>query len=412
VASEYADEIAARFPKVFRRNGGYALDRVRTIDGRTNVEQVIVGSEGTLCVTVAATLKLLPLPVCKGLAVIHYDDLVAALRSVPAILAHQPAAIELLDKLILDGTKDNPVMRPRRWFLEGDPAAILIVELYDDNSAALQRRLEDLAADMRARRIGYACRVITEPPRQADVWDVRKAATGLLLSRPGDVQPHDFIDDCAVEPARLADYIARLNEIMAEEGVEQAGYYAHASVGLLHVRPALNLKTHEGVQKLRRIADRVSLLVREFGGALTGEHGEGIVRSEWIERMFGPALVEAFRRVKTAFDPLGILNPGKIVDPLPMTPIYGTGVISNPTSRRPFWTSPSTAAWPGRLRCAAVSGIAANVWSERSARRTWQPAMRRTPHGPGPTRCVWPCPTVTCSTACPIRRWMKFLICA
>ena len=132
------------------------------------------------------------------------------------------------------------------------------------------------------------------------------------------MQPHDFIDDCAVEPARLADYIARLNEIMAEEGVEQAGYYAHASVGLLHVRPALNLKTHEGVQKLRRIADRVSLLVREFGGALTGEHGEGIVRSEWIERMFGPALVEAFRRVKTAFDPLGILNPGKIVDPLPM----------------------------------------------------------------------------------------------
>ena len=318
VASEYADEIAARFPKVFRRNGGYALDRVRTVDGRTNVEQVLVGSEGTLCVTVAATLKLLPLPACKGLAVIHYDDLLAALRSVPAILAHQPAAVELLDKLILDGTKDNPVMRPRRWFLEGDPAAIMIVELYDENSAALQRRLEDLAADMRAHGIGYACRVITEPPRQEDVWDVRKAATGLLLSRPGDVQPHDFIDDCAVEPARLADYIARLNEILAEEGVERAGYYAHASVGLLHVRPALNLKTHEGVQKLRRIADRVSLLVREFGGAMTGEHGEGIVRSEWIERMFGPALVEAFRRVKTAFDPLGILNPGKIVDPLPM----------------------------------------------------------------------------------------------
>jgi FAD/FMN-containing dehydrogenase/Fe-S oxidoreductase len=331
VAAEYADEIAARFPKVFRRNGGYALDRLRTAHGRTNVEQVIVGSEGTLCITVAATLKLLPLPKHKGLLVIHYADLLAALRSVPAVLAHQPAAIELLDKLILDGTKVNPAMRPRRWFLDGDPAAILIVEFYDEDAAGLQRRLADLAADMQSRGIGYARRTITEPAQQADVWHVRKAATGLLLSRPGDMQPHDFIDDCAVEPARLADYITRLNEILTEEGVERAGYYGHTSVGLLHVRPALNLKTREGVQRLRRIADRVSRLVQEFEGAMTGEHGEGLVRSEWIERMFGPNLVEAFRKVKTTFDPHGIFNPGKIIDPLPMDSNlrYGAGFTSH-----------------------------------------------------------------------------------
>lgn len=318
VLRDYGDEIAARFPKVFRRNGGYALDRLRSDNGRLNTEQLIVGSEGTLGIVVEATLSLLPLPQERGLVVVHYTDLLAALQSVPTILEHQPSAIELVDHLILDGTKDNAAMQRRRWFLEGDPAAVLIVEFYEEDAGRLQRRLAELAADLKARAIGYAWPIITDLPRQADVWDVRKAGTGLLMSRPGDTQPYDFVDDCAVDPARLHDYIVRLQEILAAEDIPRTGYYAHASVGLLHVRPALNLKTREGVQKLRRIADRVSLLVKEFEGAMTGEHGEGLVRSEWIERMFGAQLVEAFRRVKTAFDPQGLFNPGKIVDPLPM----------------------------------------------------------------------------------------------
>lgn len=318
VMEEYADEIARRFPKVFRRNGGYALDRLRVEDGRVNVEQVIVGSEGTLCVVTGATLNLLELPRCRGLCVVHYGDLLDALGSVPALLGHQPAAVELVDKLILDGSKDNPAMLRRRGFLEGDPAAILIVEFFGDDAGEVRRRLDDLVSDLKARGIGYAWTVLTDPAGQADVWEVRKAGTGILMSRPGDTQPYDFIDDCAVEPARLRDYIARLQQILREEGIDRTGYYAHASVGLLHVRPALNLKTREGVEKLRRIADRTSRLVREFKGAMTGEHGEGLVRSEWIERMFGPKLVEAFARVKSAFDPQGLLNPHKIVDPLPM----------------------------------------------------------------------------------------------
>jgi Fe-S oxidoreductase len=272
----------------------------------------------------------LPLPKHQGLVVVHYDDLLGSLKSVPAILEHQPAAIELVDKLILDGTKDNPVMVRRRWFLEGDPQAILIVELYDEDTGNLERRLRETAKDLEARSIGYAWPVLTEPERQADVWEVRKAGTGLLMSRPGDTQPYDFIDDCAVDPAKLYDYVVRLHEILADEGIERTGYYAHASVGLLHVRPALNLKRREGVEKLRRISDRVSNLVREFEGAMTGEHGEGIVRSEWIERMFGSKLVEAFRKIKTAFDPQGIFNPGKIIDPLPMDSNlrYGEGFTS------------------------------------------------------------------------------------
>ncbi|MFQ5806907.1 MAG: FAD-binding and (Fe-S)-binding domain-containing protein [Phycisphaerae bacterium] len=330
VMRDYADEIKARFPKVFRRNGGYALDRLRVDNGRISAEQVIVGSEGTLCVVVGATLNLLPLPRHQGLLVVHFDDLLASLKSVPAILEHQPAAIELVDKLILDGTKDNPAMLRRRGFLTGDPEAILIVEFYADDAESVSRRLHKLAADLESQSLGYAWPILTEPERQADLWEVRKAGTGLLMSRPGDTQPYDFIDDCAVDPAKLHGYITRLHQILANEGIERTGYYAHASVGLLHVRPALNLKTRGGVEKLRRIAERVSMLVREFEGAMTGEHGEGLVRSEWIERMFGPKLVEAFRKVKTAFDPQGMFNPGKIIDPLPMDSNlrYGDGFAS------------------------------------------------------------------------------------
>ena len=318
VLREYSDEIADRFPKTFRRNGGYALDRLKLDAGRLNTEQLIVGSEGTLCAVVGATLNLIPLPKHRGLIVIHFDDLMDALKAVPAILALRPAAAELVDKLILDGTKDNPAMQRRRWFLDGDPAAIMIVEFYEENDDLLARRLDAAARHLQMNSIGYSWPMLLDPQRMADVWDVRKAGTGLLMSRPGDVQPHDFIDDCAVDPVKLHDYIAGLKRILAEEGVERAGFYGHTSVGLLHVRPALNLKTAADVGKLRRIAERTAELVREFGGAMTGEHGEGLVRSEFIERLFGPRLVEAFRKVKTAFDPDGIFNPHKIIDPLPM----------------------------------------------------------------------------------------------
>ena len=318
VLEEYGDEIAARFPKVFRRNGGYALDRLKRDKGRLNVEQLLVGSEGTLCVVVEATLNLLPLPKHKGMVAIHFADLLESLKSVPMLLEYSPAAIELVDKLILDGTKDNPAMARRRWFLDGDPQAVLIVEMFEETQEKLSARLNALAQDLKAKAVGYAWPVIIDPARQADVWDVRKGGTGLLMSRPGDTQPYDFIDDCAVEPAKLHDYIARLQQILADEGIGRTGYYAHASVGLLHVRPALNLKTAEGVAQLRRISDRTSELVREFEGAMTGEHGEGLVRSEWIKRLFGSRLLEAFTRIKKAFDPQNIFNPHKIIDPPPM----------------------------------------------------------------------------------------------
>lgn len=329
VRTELAGEIEARYPKVMRRNGGYALDRLNTT-GRLNVETVICGSEGTLGVVVGATLNLIPLPTNKGLVAAHFDTLLDALGATPIILQHQPAAVELVDRMILDATRLNPGMARRRHFIVDAPAAILICEMFDEDQHALHERLHTLARQLARDGHGYAHPVITDKAAQADVWEIRKAGLGLLMSKPGDRQTYPFVEDTAVDPRRLRDYIARFDAILDEEGIKERGYYAHASVGCIHARPTLNLKRAEDVQRMFRIADRVSSLAIEFGGTMTGEHGDGIVRSGWLEKVYGPQIIAGFRRVKTVFDPQGILNPGKIVDPLPMTSNlrYGAGFES------------------------------------------------------------------------------------
>ena len=330
VLREESDEIKARFPTVFRRNGGYALDRLVESDGKINVDTVICGSEGTLGVVVEATLNLVELPKHKGLVVAHFDNLLSSLSATPFALEHKPAAVELIDRLIVSAAMTNPGMATRRKWIKGDPAAVLICELYDDDERRLEERLVVLSEDLEQRTDGYAFPVINAASEQANVWEVRKAGLGLLMSKPGDDQSYAFVEDTAVDPNRLRDYIERFAKILAEEGVEQAGYYAHASVGCLHVRPVLNLKKDSDVKRMHRIADRVSSLALEFGGTMTGEHGDGILRSCWLEKMYGPRISAAMKRIKQAFDPKGILNPGKIVDPLPMTENlrYGGGFTS------------------------------------------------------------------------------------
>ena len=318
IACHEADEIAARFPNVMRRNGGYALDRLKLTDGRINPETIICGSEGTLAIVAGATLKLTPLPKHRGLVVSHFADLLDALAATPAVLEHNPAAVELLDKLILDAARENPVMRRRPWRFEGDPHGVLVIELYDDDAARLASRLQRLADDFKARSLGYAWPVFADAAMQDEVWYVRKSGLGLLMSKPGDRQTYDFVEDTAVDPTKLRDYIARFMQVLGEEGVSECSYYAHASVGCLHVKPVLNLKSAGDIARMHRIADRISSLALEFGGTMTGEHGDGILRSSWLAKMYGPRIIDAFRRIKTAFDPHNILNPGKIVDPLPM----------------------------------------------------------------------------------------------
>jgi len=312
------EEIVRRFPKVLRSSGGYGLDRLGPPGAPANPVKILCGSEGTLGIVVRAKLRLVPIPRCTGLVVLHFGTLLDALAATPAILRHKPSAVELIDKLIVDAGRANAALAPRFDFLVGDPAALLVVEFFDDRDTALASRVERLLSDREVTIATYSASKVFDPVRQADVWKLRTSGLGLLMSKPGDAQPYAFVEDSAVDPSRLRDYIARFAAILDREGVH-AGYYAHASVGCIHVKPVLNLKNADDVERMRRIAEAVSDLALEFGGAMTGEHGDGIVRSCWVEKMYGPRLTAAFKEVKRLFDPLGILNPHKIVDPWPMT---------------------------------------------------------------------------------------------
>jgi FAD/FMN-containing dehydrogenase/Fe-S oxidoreductase len=322
LAAEYAAEIERRYPKILRRVGGYNLDEFVAGPGTStarpfNLTRLIVGSEGTLAVVLDAKLRLAPLPPERAIAVVHFHDLLESLAATPCILQHRPSAVELVDRFILNTTRGRTEFEPLREFIAGDPAAVLIVEFFAEGSEPLADRVSRLEAELKARSLGYHFHRATDPAAQAKIWKLRRAALGLSMSERGDAKAISFVEDTAVSPDRLRDYIARFQQILTADGTH-AGFYAHASVGLLHVRPVVNLKTTDGVQKFERIASEIANLVLEFGGALSGEHGDGLVRSPFQAKMFGPVLYDAFRQIKRAFDPAGILNPGKIVDAAPL----------------------------------------------------------------------------------------------
>jgi FAD/FMN-containing dehydrogenase/Fe-S oxidoreductase len=319
LASEHAEEIGRRYPKIVRRVAGYNLDEFVDAERPVNFSKLIVGSEGTLGVVLEAKLRLVPLPKAKAVMVIGFADLLEALAATPAILKHQPSAVEVMDKHILDNTRQNAALdRLRASFIEGDPAATLCVEFYGERKEDLPQRLEALERDLRAQHFGCSYYSETDPALQARVWSLREAALGLSMAMKDDAKSISFVEDTAVAPEKLSEYIGRFLEIVRNHQTT-AGIYAHASVGCLHVRPVVNMKTEEGVRKFESIARAVADLVLEYGGALSGEHGDGLVRSPFMQQMFGPVLYEAFREVKRTFDPQGIFNPGKIVDAPPLT---------------------------------------------------------------------------------------------
>ncbi len=326
LAAECADEIHRRFPKILRRVGGYNLDAFVRQDEPFNLCKLMVGSEGTLGVVVEARLKLVALPKVKALLVIHFTGLLQALAAAPEILKHRPSAIEVLDKFILDYTHENPALESLRDFIQGDPGALLIVEFQGEQAESLPPRLEALERDLAARQFGYHCHRAPDPDAQGRIWSLRKSALGLSMAMKGDAKSLSFVEDTAVAPEKLRDYIDRFLQIVRGHGTT-AGVYAHASVGCLHVRPVVNLKTEEGVRQFEAIANDIADLVLDYGGALSGEHGDGLVRSPFMRKMYGPVLYEAFRTIKRTFDPLGIFNPGKIVDAPPLTANlrYGPG---------------------------------------------------------------------------------------
>ncbi|MBI4532097.1 MAG: anaerobic glycerol-3-phosphate dehydrogenase subunit C [Candidatus Latescibacteria bacterium] len=311
------EEILRRYPKILRRVGGYNLDEF-VKDGPWNLSKIVVGSEGTLATVVEARLDLLPRPTMTVLDVVHFRDLIEAMEATITIVEHGPAAVELLDKMILDLTKDSLEYSRRMTFVEGDPEAILIVEFYGESRGELEAKIERMEADLRRRGLGTAFVRAFSGSEQTNIWKVRKAGLGLLLGMKGDHKPMTFVEDSAVAVEDLPEYIRRFRKIVEDHGT-RAAFYAHSSVGLLHIRPILNLKAKEDVQRMRLIAEEIRDLVLEYGGAMSGEHGDGLARSCWNEKMFGPQIYRAFKEVKAAFDPRNLMNPGKIVDAPMMT---------------------------------------------------------------------------------------------
>ena len=324
IAEENRDEILARFPKIMRRVSGYNLDDFLSGGGAGsggvpfNMSRMVVGSEGTLCVITEAKINLVPRPARKALAVLHFHDIVQACEAATEILEHKPAAIELIGRMILDRCRESLGSARLMSFVEGEPDAILVVEFSGDSEEELLGKLDSLKEDAQRKGLGYACVKLMEPASQANVWALRAAGLGLLMSTRGDSKPLPYVEDTAVDPQKTGEFVRRFDEVVKSHGTT-AGYYGHASVGCLHIRPLVNLKTSEGMDKMVSIASDISDLVLEFGGSLSGEHGDGIARGVWTEKMFGTEIYQAFREVKRAFDPEGIMNPGKIIDCPPMT---------------------------------------------------------------------------------------------
>ena len=309
LADAHRADIEAIYPKVQRRVGGYNLDELL----RPNLAGLLVGSEGTLAVTTEITLKLSPLPKHRVMGVCHFPDFRSAMETTQHLVALDPVAVELVDNNVLVLGADIPLFkRTLGDITRGQPNCLLLVEFAGNDMDGLRRDLKRLDQCMADYGFHDAVVEVVEPPRQANVWGVREACLNIMMSMKGDGKPISFIEDCAVPLDRLADYTDAVTGLFEKHGT-RGTWYAHASVGCLHVRPVLNMKTEEGARRMRAIAEEACELVRAFKGSFSGEHGDGISRSEFVEPMFGAKLTRAFEEVKDGFDPENRLNPNKIV---------------------------------------------------------------------------------------------------
>ena len=312
-----AAEIEARWPKVLRRVQGYNIDMVQpgAVGAMLahNLAHLLVGSEGTLAYSRRVHLALSPLPQHKALGVCHFSTFRQSMQAPQHIVKLAPTAVELVDRTMLELARGNAAFKPIvNRFLKGDPDAILLVEFAGDDRGeqlARLRQLVELMADL-----GFPGGVveITDPGLQKEVWEVRKAGLNIMMSMKGEGKPVSFIEDCAVPLEHLAEYTDKLTQVFARHGT-RGTWYAHASVGTLHVRPVLNMK-EGGARQMRAIAEEACELVKRYkGAAYSGEHGDGLARSEWIEPIIGARLMRALEEIKDLFDPRGLMNPGKIV---------------------------------------------------------------------------------------------------
>ncbi|MFJ7567074.1 FAD-binding and (Fe-S)-binding domain-containing protein [Herminiimonas sp. NPDC097707] len=321
IATREQQEIIERVPKVLRRVGGYNIDlfdcqnpRNYTDDGSANLAHILVGSEGTLAFSRQLVLKLVPLPKHKVLGVINFPTFYKGMDAAQHIVKLNPTAVELVDRTMIDLSLNNPAFRPViEKALVGSPQAILLVEFAGDDKAGLLEKLAALADLMSDLSLPGSVVNMVDANEQKSLWDVRKAGLNIMMSMKGDGKPVSFIEDCAVPLVHLAEYTDRLTEVFHKYHTEGT-WYAHASVGTLHVRPILDMR-RDGAASMRKIAEEASALVREYKGAYSGEHGDGLCRGEWVAWQYGPHINHAFSEIKNLFDPDNRFNPDKIVRP-------------------------------------------------------------------------------------------------
>ena len=318
-------EIEAHWPKVMRRVAGYNLDVFHpqselpyTLDNSVNLAHLLVGSEGTLAYFKSLKLKLARLPKHKVLGVVNFASFYQAMDSAQHIVKLGPTAVELVDRTMIDLSRNNPAFRKTIETALVDANAktvdaILLVEFSGDEHAPLLQKLEDLDALMSDLGLPGSVVKMPDAAMQKNLWEVRKAGLNIMMSLKGDGKPVSFIEDCAVPLEHLAQYTQALTEVFSKHGT-RGTWYAHASVGTLHVRPILDMR-RDGALKMRAIAEEAAELVRQYKGAFSGEHGDGLCRGEWISWQFGPKITEALGAIKAQFDPNNLFNPGKIVNP-------------------------------------------------------------------------------------------------
>jgi len=308
--------IETAFPKVMRRVQGYNLDEFIHTD-QWNLAKLVCGSEGTLAVTLEAKLNLELLPKYKSVCVVHFADVLAAIQAVEPMLEFQPSAVEILDKTVVDLSRKNLTTQRSCHFIEGNPAAIQIVEFYGQSPEDVLERPKQMVAKLKELGFGYAYPIFPEGPNYEDVWVIRKKGLGLMLGIKGDKTPLAFIEDSGIPSKHLPEYIDRVLKVCAKHETE-AAMYAHASVGVIHVRPILDLRQAKDIERFKKISEDTFDLVKEYGGSWSGEHGDGLVRSYKLKEFFGDHVYGLLKEVKQLFDPENLMNPGKIIDAQPI----------------------------------------------------------------------------------------------
>ncbi|MEC8048297.1 MAG: FAD-linked oxidase C-terminal domain-containing protein [Chloroflexota bacterium] len=313
---KYTDELTRRYPDIQRRVGGYNLDEINK-NGFVDLTKIIVGSEGTLATVTEAELNLVELPNSKGLLVVEFDDIIKSMEASVLALDLNPSAVEHIGEIIISEARKSPEFSSGIEYLNNNPTDIIVVEFYGENELEVKDKISHLKKKLDISGLSLSSTEVINPVQQKKVWDMRKAGLGLVMKKPGEAKAIPFVEDTAVSPEKLPEYVKRFDEIVRQNGTT-AGYYGHASVGCLHIRPLINLKEEKDIKRMVKISDEISDLVFEFGGAFSGEHGDGIVRGAWTKKMYGEKIYHAFQDLKKSFDPKNLMNPGKIIDTPPM----------------------------------------------------------------------------------------------